>query len=253
MLNSSLKLFTLGSLTILLVACGGSNNDAPILTPAPEPIPDPTMTYSYTVTVTNLTAGQPFSPAAVILHNDGYMPFTLGSPASSSLEMLAESGANTALLADADIDTTVLATVSGAGPVGPGGSESIDIEVTLPATTMTAMQLSLVTMLVNTNDAITGATGLDLSGLNIGDSQSYMSGSYDAGTEANTESADTIPGPAGAGGAQEAFNAARDDTTDQVLAHSGAITMDDGLVTSALTAQHKWDNPTISIMITRTR
>ena len=48
---------------------------------------------------------------------------------------------------------------------------------------------------------------------------------WDSGTEANSETAATIPGPAGGG---EGFNATRDDS-DTVSFHSGVISQDDGL------------------------
>ncbi|HFQ61119.1 MAG TPA: hypothetical protein ENK39_02315, partial [Epsilonproteobacteria bacterium] len=72
---------------------------------------------------------------------------------------------------------------------------------------------------------------------------------YDAGTEANSELASTIPGPAGGG---EGFNAARDDK-DFVSVHEGVVTKDDGLSTSALTQMHKWDNPAASVSIERVK
>lgn len=257
--HSTYKLLTIAALAFVLTACGSDDDPTPTPTPTPMPTPEPTptpvtmVTYGYSVKVINLTNAQPMSPVAVVLHGDGYAPFMVGAPASVALETLAESGANADLLTEADANAAVMASASGAGVIGGGAMESIAIETTMPEGTMPAMELSLVTMLVNTNDAITGITGVDVSNLAMGDSMSMMLTSYDAGTEANTESADTIPGPAGAGGAQEAFNAARDDVIDKVLAHPGAITYDDGLATSALNANHKWDNPVIRIMITRTQ
>ena len=72
---------------------------------------------------------------------------------------------------------------------------------------------------------------------------------YDAGTEADTELAAEIPGPVGGG---EGFNAARDDQGDRVSMHSGVISQDDGLVTSDLTGQHRFDNPVVRVLIERT-
>ena len=72
---------------------------------------------------------------------------------------------------------------------------------------------------------------------------------YDAGTENNSEEASTIPGPAG-GGTGEGFNADRDDK-DFISIHAGAVTKDDGLITSALTQNHKWNNPAAMLTIER--
>ena len=74
---------------------------------------------------------------------------------------------------------------------------------------------------------------------------------YDTGTEANTESADTVPGPAAGGGAQEGFNAARDDVRDAVFVHAGVITADDGLTSSTLSFTNRWDNPVMQVEIER--
>ena len=107
--------------------------------------------------------------------------------------------------------------------------------------------LSLVSMLVNTNDAFTGLDGGDISELASGESMTFYLNTYDAGTELNSETAATVPGPAGNG---EGLNSARDDN-DMVTLHPGVITSDDGLDSSTLTAIHKWDNPTAMVTITR--
>lgn len=229
----------------LLTACSNSDSDKP------KPDPEPMMTYSYSVTLTNLTAAQPVSPVAVVLHGNGYTPYTLGQPASVGLEMLAESGSNTDFMAEANSNGHVMSTQSGAGVIMPGTMETIDIETMVAEGSMPTLKLSLATMLVNSNDAISGISALDVSSLEMGESMSMMLKSYDAGTEANSETSDTIPGPAATGGTQEGFNAARDDVMDAVLMHSGVVTMDDGLPSSTLTAEHKWDNPVIGIMVTR--
>jgi hypothetical protein len=70
---------------------------------------------------------------------------------------------------------------------------------------------------------------------------------WDAGTEANDELAATIPGPAGGG---EGFNADRNDD-DRVAFHSGVISQDDGLASSALSANHRFLNPGAQLVITR--
>ena len=78
---------------------------------------------------------------------------------------------------------------------------------------------------------------------------SVRSIAYDAGTEADSEEAATIPGPAGGG---EGFNVARDDQADRVSMHSGVVSNNDGFATSNLTEQHRFDNPVVQIRIERT-
>ena len=92
---------------------------------------------------------------------------------------------------------------------------------------------------------------MDISNLMAGESISFTARSYDAGTEFNTETAASIPGPA-SGGAGEGYNEARDDIADHVTMHPGVVSSDDGLSTSALSAGHKFDNPTLRITIART-
>ena len=237
------QVLLVGLSAFALAACD-SDDDAIVVTPPPPP-PPPAMA-SFDVTVTNLTNGQPLSPAAVIAHMDGYSVFTIGAPATAGLENLAEGGDNSMLIMEADADMNVLASGSGAAPIGPAGSETVTIEVL--ESDVPNLRFSVSTMLVNTNDAISGLNGVDISGLAEGDAWTGRGIVYDAGTEANTEAAGTIPGPADGG---EGFNAARDDRDDRVVMHPGVVTQDDGLTTSALTGQHRFDNPAIQVRIER--
>jgi len=237
-------LVLVGVSAFALAACSSSNNNSQ--TPPPPPPPPPAMA-SFDVTVTNLTNGQPVSPVAVIAHQAGYSVFTIGSPATVGLETLAEGGDNSMLIAEADADANVLSSGSGAAPIGPAGSETVTIDVL--ESDLAGLMVSVSTMLVNTNDAISGLNGVDVSGLAEGDAWTGRAIVYDAGTELNTELAGEIPGPAGGG---EGFNAARSDRDDRVAMHSGVISQDDGFATSALTGQHRFDNPALMVRIERT-
>lgn len=172
--------------------------------------------------------------------------FEVGQPASAGLETLAEGGDNSALLAEANAIAGIGGTVSGAAPIGPAGSETVS--VTFDETSQDLMTISVSTMLVNTNDAITGVNAIPLAGMQVGDRVTMRSIAYDAGTEANSESAADIPGPAGGG---EGFNAARDDIADRVAMHPGVVGQDDGFATSDLNGQHRFDNPVAQITIER--
>ena len=204
--------------------------------------------FSYQVTVTNLTAGQPLSPAAVVIHNADWQAFTLGEPASVSLETLAEAGDNTEFVDAADGDSNVLAAVSGAGAIVPGGTAQVTASV--QAQTTANLYLTWASMPVNTNDALAALNGVELGTIAVGESQTYLTISYDAGTEANSETADTVPGPA-ATGLAEGFNAARDDVRNAVYVHAGVVTQDDGLVDSTLGGAQRWDNPIARVRIER--
>jgi len=239
----ALQVLTVGFGVLLLQACD-SDNDTFIANPSPPP-PPPAMA-SFDVTVANLTGAQPLSPVAVIAHRAGYEVFAVGEPASVGLEELAEGGDNTSLLAEADGDAAVLATASGTGAIGPAGTETVSVEVL--ESDLPDLLMSVSTMLVNTNDAISGINGTAIGTMAVGDVVSLRTIAYDAGTELNTEMGTEIPGPAGGG---EGFNAARNDRADRVSMHSGVVSQDDGYATSSLSEQHRFDNPVTQIRIER--
>ncbi len=198
---------------------------------------------SYEVRVTNLTEAQPLSPLAVILHRDGYAIWQVGSAASDGLERLAEGGNPDALLLEASANPAVITTVADSTAILPGTSSS----VTLMSHAKGNLALSLATMLVNTNDGFTGIKAEILDGLARQQSRSITVRAYDAGTEANSESVATVPGPAAGG---EGYNTVRDDR-DSVGGHPGVISSDDGLSGSALNASHRFDSPVALVTITR--
>lgn len=239
------RLLTTISVALVLQACDSSD---PVVTAPPIPPPAPAMA-SFDVTAINLTNAQPLSPIAVIAHNDAYSVFAVGTAATAGLEQMAEGGDNSALIAEADADANnVYVTGSGAGPIGPAGSETISI--TMLAGNVPELEISVATMLVNSNDAFSALNGFDASSMAVGDSVTINTIAYDAGTEADTEAAADIPGPAGGG---EGFNAARSDAADRVSMHSGIVSQDDGFATSDLTEQHRFDNPVMRVRIERTQ
>lgn len=240
--KDAIKPLGLIALAGLVSACGGGGGGS-----APLPSNPPVVQAGFEVSVVNLTNNQPLSPVAVVAHGGDFRVFTIGSPASEGLEVLAEGGSNEDFVEAARTATGVVTIVSGAGPIGPGGSEILSFSV--PETDAASLSLSLATMLVNTNDAFTGINSVDVSSLAVGASQTIRSIAYDAGTEADSEAAGTIPGPAVGG---EGFNAERDDDADRVTMHPGVISNQDGLATSVLTSQERFDNPVIQISITRT-
>jgi hypothetical protein len=147
----------------------------------------------YEVTITNITQGQTFTPQVVISHDSGFRMFTLGEPASTALEALAEGG-DTAPLADAagdaamDIQTTD-------GLLAPGMSNSVII------TGVPGSWISVAGMLIPTNDAF---MALQRNRLPEKGGISRLVAAYDAGTESNDQNCNNIPGPRCGG---EGFNA----------------------------------------------
>lgn len=233
----------------LLAACGGDNNNNNVVPPgepappAPPVLPPVDNGRTFDVSVTNLTVGQPFSPVGVFLHDNTQQVFSVGTPASVALETMAEGGDVSALI-DA---VQSISEVTGDAPVGPGASSTYTISIAAQPTE--ELELSVMTMLVNTNDGFTGVNGADITSLAAGQSMSWNAIAYDSGTENNTEAAGSLPGPADGG---EGFNAVRDDINDQVTMHSGVVTADDGLASSILNQTHRFDNPVARVRITRT-
>ncbi|TPH14445.1 spondin domain-containing protein [Litorilituus lipolyticus] len=224
------------ALAATLTACGSDNDDN---MPEPPPQPQP-MEYSYDITVLNLTHEQPLSPITAVLHSDGKM-WDIGMSSSVALEKLAEGGDNSDFISQ----ESVLANASAEGPLMPGLSETI----TITTTDELATHLTVATMLVNTNDAFSGLTNLELSTLDVDASMSWHLNVYDAGTEANNEAEGTIPGPADGG---TGYSMVRDDV-DMVSMHPGVVSLDDGLMSSVLTQAHRFDNPSLKLTITRTK
>jgi hypothetical protein len=218
----------LASTLVLALSACSNNDDDPVMT-----------SQTYRISITNLTHAQPLSPPAALLHDDTFSWWSIGGTASTALEMMAESGDGSALLALAaqnpqHHDSAVLL---------PGASS----EFTLTMTVGSQNRLSLVGMLVNTNDAFSGLNSIDLESLAPGQNAVYYSHVYDAGTEMNSELAGTIPGPADGG---TGFDAARDDVTTVVTLHGGVVSSDDGLSTSILSGAHKFDNAALRIEVT---
>jgi len=229
-------LFTPALIAITLTGCNDSDyDDSDMMDDTPM-----ATEYQYQVTVKNLTNAQPLSPIAAILHSTGEI-WQLGEMASAELESLAESGDHSGVMG-ADF---VIESASNDNILMPGAQ----VEIMLTTSDETASLLSLATMLVNTNDAFSGLNQIDLSLLEVDAMLSFNTAVYDSGTEANSESAGTIPGPADVG---EGFNAMRDDV-DFVSRHSGVVSADDGLTSSVLNNQHKFDNPAMSVKIVRTQ
>jgi len=245
-----MRIYTLGilllplAITAILAGCSSDNNsrnDAPA-TPAPVPTPD-VATVGFEVTITNLTYNQPLSPVAVVAHGSTLQGWVVGQPSSAGLELLAEGGDNSEFLTELEVSGSYT-DVSGAAPLGPGATESLTLEFSEQGEVL----LTVVTMLVNTNDALSGLTQIDVSSLAVGDTLQRLAPIYDAGTEFNSELVGTIPGPADGG---EGFNAERDDV-DFVARHPGIVSRADGYDASVLDQSHRFDQPAMLLEITRT-
>lgn len=217
-----------GAMILALSACSSDDDD------------DDDVSQSYRISITNLTNAQPLSPPVAMLHAKSISFWQIGEQASVALEMMAEGGDGSALL-DLHDDNPQHAELAA---LAPGAKTEFTLEMD---DDNSGSYLSVAGMLVNTNDAFSGITGINLDGLAPGQSIEMLTHAYDAGTEMNTESAGTIPGPADGG---TGFDAVRDDLTSVVTLHSGVVTVDDSHATSTLTETDKFDNPTLRIEVT---
>jgi hypothetical protein len=126
----------------------------------------------------------------------------------------------------------VSSVVVGGGVIPPGASDTYNISAE-----GNFMKLSLVTMLVNTNDGFTGTDKLQLPQTG---SKTYYLRTYDAGSEENTELAAHIPGPCC--GNPFMGNA----TNEKIAFHPGILGIGDlSLETFG------WDEPVAKLTITR--
>ena len=274
--NSIIKLSTLLLFSALLTACGDDGDTGPQGPAGPQGEAGPDgqdgadgqdgingNSAVYTVQITNLTYSQPFAPAAVILHEPGFNAFEEGEPASMGIEIMAEGGDPSMVITEAMDSTDFLDAQNSGGILGPR-SMGRELTLVVPELDADALRLTVTTMLVNTNDGFTGLNAANVSNMAIGDSKTFMTVTWDAGTEANTETAATMPGPAasaaGGGGEAAGYDVVRDDLADAVRLHQGVVTSAnasdpsrEGLSTSVLTEAHRFDFPTSLVVITRTR
>ncbi len=156
------------------------------------------LTRTYSVTVTNVTTSQVMNPVMVIVGEPSLHLFTVGQPASDALAAVAEDADTTGIVGMLDglvgsgVDSYAIAD----GPLPPGQSVTLDVTAAGGCRALT-----LVSMLVTTNDAFAGVNAVPLSTcgpgapFNLTGGVEVWASAYDAGTEANTELCSEIPGP----------------------------------------------------------
>lgn len=192
----------------------------------------------FEVTVTNITQGEIFTPIMVASHRHDTKIFKLGEPASEELEIIAESG-NPGPLGDSLISSgAALDVVAADGVLLPGHSLTLSVR-----TDRKHSHVSVASMLVPTNDAFFAVNGIH--GPRGKKSKTVYSPAYDAGTEANDELCDNIPGPPFACNG-EGFNPASGE--GYVYIHPGIHGGGD-----LSTASYDWNNPVAKITIRRVK
>jgi len=152
--------------------------------------PEPAAAGSFTITMTNTSTSQPMTPPILALHNpptgdNGIRLFEVGQPAIGEVVQIAEDGNNTPLVdvLTGQTGNTVSAFAVGfadpanPGPLTPGASAT----VTLDGGEATGQVLSVVAMVVCTNDGFTGFDSMELPTAET----TLTAPIYDAGSETN--------------------------------------------------------------------
>lgn len=205
------------------------------------------------VEITNLTNGTYFTPLLIAAHGPGVHLFEPGTPASASLQALAEGGDLSGLTADLDaVGATYVENPAG-GVLAPGSTTDATLQVDLPA-----RRLSITAMLVPTNDGFVGLDGMPIP-VRPGVYTVYLNG-YDAGTEANDEvitgggapGVPGIPGDPGGNSGTGGTGLAGPDNNPTVHIHRGVIgDLDPTGGPSDLDATiHRWLNPVAKVVLT---
>ena len=196
---------------------------------------------TYGITITNVTSGQPITPAVFAAHNGRHDLFGRGHRASNGLTQLAENGGVPVLAAEVAANGEIAAsTIVGTTPLAPGTSASATIEVIGRVN-----RFSLAAMLVCTNDGFGGIDGKRLP-TRIGDEREYSARAYDAGTEINTEMFDDLVPPCN--GDPDTGTG----TSNPDLAENGTVQRHRGIQgIGDLTSVHGWSGPALAITIER--
>lgn len=209
-------------------------------------------TQTFTVTITNLTDGQPFTPALVTTHRGNTGLFRVGSAASFELKEIAENGNLDPMVEriedSTDFDDLVVEMGdTGVPPVMPGETISFQIEATPPFNF-----LSWTSMLICTNDGFTGVDGVKLPN-HVGQSVTVFTQGYDAGTEINTEAWSDLVPPCGPLTGQDSMGQGTG-SSDPALAEGGVIHHHAGIlgIADLDPAINDWNNPVGVLTVERT-
>ncbi|MBO2580745.1 spondin domain-containing protein [Shewanella algae] len=205
------------------------------------------------ISINNLTHGNHFTPLLIAAHDGNSHLFQAGEPASSALQKMAEGGDISELQQAVTANSGVTVANPAAGLLAPGAKVE---KVMLDSGALT--HLSLVAMLLPTNDAFVGLDGWEIPST-PGSYTLYLN-AYDAGTEANDEQitgggAPGVPGipaaPDGMGG-QNGTGVMDDSSNDRVHIHPGLLgdTDPNGGISDVDSRIHRWLNPVAALIVT---
>jgi hypothetical protein len=221
-----LPMLVLAALALSLLAVPATADEGP-----------PPRTYEVTITATSV--GQPLSPPLVATHRPGVALFEVGEPASDGIIAIAEDG-NATPAADALSGSPLVTDAAVLAPIAPLGTRvDVPMSRTVEVNARPGDRLSIAGMLICTNDGFVGVDRLRLPG---DGERTVELGTYDAGSERNTEASTDIVdpcsllGPVDLDGDPNGNINAGIDTVDPIAVHPGV----DGTIGDLLPA-HDWD------------
>jgi Spondin_N len=215
-------------------------------------------TRIYRVRVINLTDGQPLTPPIIATAKGSWNLFRVGDLASVGVQQVAENGNGAPLLGGLEQSPFVFSSLeSDEGPLVPPetpmfGTFSDRVSLQIEATARTRF-LSVISMLICTNDGFTGVSRLPMPN-GIGHEITIFTNGYDAGTEVNTEDyADLVPPCQALIGHDAGEGDAGTGTTNPALAENGVIHHHQGIQgTDDLEPSiHGWQDPVARITVRR--
>ena len=205
---------------------------------------------TYSITIDNLTTGQPMTPPVAAIHRRVLDAFDVGSPARFAVKEIAENGNNAPFLelasSNKHVSDFIEATGGPPGPLMPEGTKTFMLD-----SANGAKYLTILMMLICTNDGFSGLDSIRLPS-GVGESATYFSAAYDAGTEINTEDfADIVPPCADLSGVPPGDPGTG--TSDPALAEGGVVHNHLGIMGGGDLdpAVHGWTDPVIRVFITR--
>ena len=203
-----------------------------------------------TIALTNLTHGSHFTPLLFSAHAADQHLFQVGSAASSNLQAMAEGGDTAGL--NTDLTNLNADSHNAAGLIAPGQTETFNL-----MTQMANTNLSVVAMVLPTNDGFVGLDALQIP--TAAGTYTYYLNAYDAGTEANDEIINGAGAPGAAGipadplgsGGTGATGVAGVDSNANVHIHRGVIGDTDatGGASDLDSRVHRWLNPVARLVV----
>jgi len=209
------------------------------------------------VKITNLMQTTNITPLLIAAHSTNLNFYDLGAPASLHLQMTAEGGDISGLVADTVAAGANYVENPAAGRLAPGATTSAVIAITNSAN----QYLSVAAMLIPTNDGFVGADSIAIP-TEAGTYTYYLNG-YDAGTEANSEiivSGGGVPGVPGIPGDPTGYagtggtGVIDHEVNSMVHVHPGQLgDLDEtGGFSDMDSRVHSWLNPVAKLEITVT-